>query len=156
MVTGFNHSGFVVQDLDVMVAFYRDTLGLTVVREADSIAPEGGDHTGFPLRPTEARIRWQVYLPEGEHLLELVHYRHPPSPEGHLRRNQLGAGHVCFNVDDLPRFYDDLRSKGVEFVTAAQVQETRIHHPRPPHGASATPGTPEGNWLEFIGPEGGS
>ena len=48
MVTGFNHSGFVVQDLDVMVAFYRDTLGLTVVREADSIAPEGGDHTGFP------------------------------------------------------------------------------------------------------------
>ena len=120
MVTGFNHSGFVVQDLDVMVAFYRDTLGLTVVREADSIAPEGGDHTGFP----GARRRLVfVGKPEGEHLLELVHYRHPPSPEGHLRRNQLGAGHVCFNVD-LPRPSSkgvlrrpSLQGPEVEFVT---------------------------------------
>ena len=148
MVTGFNHSGFVVQDIDVMVAFYRDTLGLTVVREADSIAPEGGDHTGFP----GARRRLVfVGKPEGEHLLELVHYRHPPSPEGHLRRNQLGAGHVCFNVDDLPRFYDDLRSKGVEFVTPPKFRDsddgarTGVCYAR----------DPEGNWLEFIGPEGG-
>ena len=126
MVTGFNHSGFVVRDIDVMTAFYRDTLGLTVVREADSIAPEG-DHTGFP----GARRRLVfVGKPEGEHLLELVHYRHPPSPEGHLRRNQLGAAHVCFNVDDLPRFYDDLRSKGVEFVTPPKFRDSDDGAPR--------------------------
>ena len=124
MVTGFNHSGFVVQDLDVMVAFYRDTLGLTVVREADSIAPEGGDHTGFP----GARRRLVfVGKPEGEHLLELV------------------------NVDDLPRFYDDLRSRGVEFVTPPKFRDSDDG----PRTGVCYAQDPEGNWLEFIGPEGG-
>ena len=27
MITGFNHSGFVVKDIEKMVAFYRDSLG---------------------------------------------------------------------------------------------------------------------------------
>ena len=31
MVTGFNHSGFVVRDIEKMVEFYRDALGLTVI-----------------------------------------------------------------------------------------------------------------------------
>ena len=38
MITGFNHSGFVVKDIEAMVAFYRDTLGLSVMREVDSVA----------------------------------------------------------------------------------------------------------------------
>ena len=48
MVTGFNHSGFVVNDIDKMVAFYKDALGLRVEREVDSKAPDTGDHTGIP------------------------------------------------------------------------------------------------------------
>ena len=48
MVTGFNHSGFVVRDMDKMVSFYRDDLGLVVVREVESIAPPEGNHTGIP------------------------------------------------------------------------------------------------------------
>ena len=48
MVTGFNHSGVVVDDLDAMIAFYTDVLGLEVLREVESIAPPGGDHTGIP------------------------------------------------------------------------------------------------------------
>jgi len=48
MITGFNHSGFVVRDLDKMVSFYRDDLGLQIEREIDSRAPETGDHTGIP------------------------------------------------------------------------------------------------------------
>ena len=146
MVTGFNHSGFVVQDIETMVAFYRDTLGLSVVREADSVAPQEGDHTGFP---GAQRTLVFVAKPEGEHMLELVHYRNPPSPEGHLQRNQLGAAHVCFNIDDLIRFYDDLSAKGVEFVTPPKFRDTEdggrvgVCYAR----------DPEGNWLEFIGPD---
>ena len=33
MITGFNHSGFVVKDLEKMVSFYRDDLGLEIERE---------------------------------------------------------------------------------------------------------------------------
>ena len=36
MIKGFFHSGLVVKDMDKMVAFYRDALGLSVLREAHS------------------------------------------------------------------------------------------------------------------------
>ena len=47
MVTGFNHSGLVVKNIKEMVAFYKDVLGLSVIRESKSVAPVEGDHTGF-------------------------------------------------------------------------------------------------------------
>ena len=93
MITGFNHSGFVVKDIDMMVEFYRDTLGLEVMREVDSVAPPEGDHTGIP---GARRTLVFVGKPDGEHVLELVHFIDPPSPEGHLDRHQLGAAHICF------------------------------------------------------------
>ena len=40
MIKGFNHSGFVVRDLEKMVSFYRDDLGLEIEKEIDSKAPE--------------------------------------------------------------------------------------------------------------------
>ncbi len=143
MITGFNHSGFVVRDIEAMVAFYRDVLGLSVVREVESNAPPAGDHTGIP-----GAQRYLVFVgaPAGEHLLELVHYRQPPSPEGHLRRNQLGAAHVAFNVRDIRQLYAELSAKGVRFVTPPVMREG-------PGGALhgiCYAQDPEGNWLEFL------
>ena len=48
-----------------MVAFYRDTLGLSVMREVDSVE---GDHTGIP---GARRTLVFVGKPEGEHALGL-------------------------------------------------------------------------------------
>ena len=143
MVTGFNHSGFVIKDLDVMVAFYRDALGLTVVRDVDSVAPPTGDHTGIP-----GAVRRLVFVgkPEGDHVLELVHFIEPPSPDGHLDRRQLGAAHVCFNTDDLQGLYDRLLDEGIKFVTPPIFRDV--------DGGGRTgicyAQDPEGNWLEFI------
>jgi catechol 2,3-dioxygenase-like lactoylglutathione lyase family enzyme len=145
VITGFNHSGFVVNDIEGMVAFYRDVLGLEVQREIDSLAPPEGDHTGIP-----GAHRTLVFVGSqgSEHALELVHFIEPPSPDGHLDRHQLGAAHVCFNVDDLADLHARLTARGVRFVT-------------PPIFRNLTGGgrtgicyaqDPEGNWLEFIQP----
>ena len=145
MVTGFNHSGFVVQDIDKMVAFYRDDLGLRVEREVDSKAPETGDHTGIP-----GAHRTLVFVAsDGEHSLELVYYIHPGSPEGHLKRNQLGAAHVCFNVDDLEKLHKDLVAKGITFVTDPIFTD----NPDGSRRGICYCQDPEGNWLEFIQPK---
>lgn len=145
MITGFNHSGFVVRDMDVMVEFYRDLLGLTVLREIDSVAPAAGDHTGIP-----GAHRALIFFgaPDGGHQLELVQWLTPPSPGGHLERNQLGAAHVCFNVDNLAALHAELSGRGVRFVTLP------IFRPRPDGGVSGIcyAQDPEGNWLEFIQP----
>ena len=143
MVTSFNHSGVVVEDMDVVLGFYVGLLGLEVVREVDSIAPPTGDHTGIPGARRKLVF---VGVPGGDHLLELVHYVDPPSPEGHLERYQLGAAHVCFNVEGLEKLHADLSEAGVPFVTPPIFRET-------PDGGRAGVcyvKDPEGNWVEFI------
>ena len=42
MITGFNHTGAVVRDLDKLVRFYTEDIGLDVLLEVDSVAPPGG------------------------------------------------------------------------------------------------------------------
>jgi glyoxylase I family protein len=143
MVTSFNHSGVVVEDLDAVLGFYVGLLGLEVVRELDSIAPPTGDHTGIPGARRKLVF---VGVPGRDHLLELVHYFDPPSPDGHLERYQLGAAHVCFNVEGLEKLHADLSSSGVPFVTPPIFRET-------PDGGRAGvcyAQDPEGNWVEFI------
>jgi catechol 2,3-dioxygenase-like lactoylglutathione lyase family enzyme len=145
MITGFNHSGFVVKDIDKMVAFYRDLLGLTVLRDVDSKAPPEGDHTGIP-----GAHRTLVFVgkTDGDHALELVHFIEPASPPGHLDRHQLGAAHVCFNVDDLEELHEELEAQGVRFVTDP------IFRVLPGGGRFGIcyAQDPEGNYLEFIQP----
>ena len=143
MVTGFNHSGFVVKDLERMVTFYRDSLGLEVLREVDSVAPPEGDHTGIP-----GARRGLVFMgkPGGEHVLELVRFIEPTSPQGHLERNQLGAAHVCLNVDGLQQLYERLSQEGVRFVTAPKFKDG----PNGTRTGLCYAQDPEGNWLEFV------
>ena len=112
MITGFNHSGFVVKNLEKMVSFYRDDLGLK----------------------------------GGEHALELVYFIHPKSPSGHLDRNQLGASHICFNVEKIEELYENLLSKGIKFVTPPIMSVTEDGKEK----GICYCQDPEGNWIEFI------
>ena len=144
MVTGFNHSGFVVKDIEKMVDFYRDALGLTVMREVNSVAPPEGDHTGIP---GARRTLVFVGKAEGAHVLELVQFDDPPSPESERpRNNHLGAAHVCFNVDDLEKLHGDLTARGIEFVTPPKFRQS----PDGGRRGVCYARDPEGNYLEFI------
>ena len=78
---------------DKMIHFYRDVLGLEILSESDNLAPPEGNHTGIP-----GAHRYLVFVgkQDSTHRLELVHFIEPPSPSGHLERNQLGASHVLY------------------------------------------------------------
>ena len=144
MVTGFNHSGFVVKDIEKMVEFYRDALGLTVMREVNSVAPPEGDHTGVP---GARRTLVFVGVAEGEHVLELVQFDDPQSPDsGRPLNYHLGAAHVCFNVENLEKLHQDLTARGIEFVTEPKFRET----PEGGRRGICYARDPEGNYLEFI------
>ena len=144
MINGLSHTGLVVRDIEKQIVFYRDIIGLEVVREKNTIAPITGDHTAIP----NARRRL-VFLGKAnsEHKLELVYYSDPQSPEGQPNdRHQVNAIHICFDVEDSEQLYKELLSKGVKFLT-------------PPKLIKGTEGSgasicyaqdPEGNWLEFI------
>ena len=80
-----------VKDIDTAVAFYRDTLGLPFLFQADTLAffDCGG-------------VRLLVDIAEGEE------FAHPGSV-------------LYFRVDDIQAAYEDLRGRGVEFVSEPHV-----------------------------------
>ena len=138
-----HHTGIVVSDLDQMVAFYSEQLGMTVKGRLESVAPAEGNHTGVP-----AAKRTLVFLADSQqdgHLMELVHYHEPKATEGHLDKLQLGVMHICFHVDDVQEQYERLQRAGVRFETppkysGAGDDRLGIVYAR----------DPEGNWLEFL------
>ena len=141
MIHGFHHTGLVVNDLDQMVHFYTQELGLQLLKEIDSIAPPEGDHTGFPA----ARRKLVFVGFDNDHQIELVKYIDPPSEDAHFDRHELGALHICFRVSELAALHARLQAKGVRFVTDPKFKDLD----------GKTVGVvyardPEGNWLEFI------
>lgn len=141
MIQGFHHTGIVVRDLDLMVEFYTEQIGLKFLHELESVAPPEGNHTGIP-----GARRKLVFLGfQGDHQIELVHYIDPPSPPGGHESHQLNATHICFVVDDLAAEYERLKRAGVTFLTEPKFSVVDGSRVGVIYGQD-----PEGNWIEFI------
>jgi methylmalonyl-CoA/ethylmalonyl-CoA epimerase len=96
-----HHVAYIVRDIDASLAFYRDTLGLTV---------------GLVL-PIESDEVIVAFLDVGETKIELVQ---PTSDETGVARflEKKGEGfhHVCFETPDVDERLADLASNGVEII----------------------------------------
>ncbi len=142
MITGFNHTGFVVRDIERMTAFYRDVLGLVVQFEAEVEGEFISKLMGFP--DTRARITFLERAGE-KHVVELLQHLTRGGGDGHCARNDAGAAHLCLSVDDLESTYTELSGKGVRFVNPPATGDS----PMGPIKLCLAQ-DPEGNWLEFI------
>ena len=100
-LTGLHHLTAIVHDLDRTTAFYRDVLGLTLVREGTSDDDPGIRHFWFALGD-----------PSAGHLISFLEY--PSMPAG-----TVGAGSVQHfaviveSADEQVAWRDYLRSRGV-------------------------------------------
>src|SRR5438067_7286262 len=93
------HIGIAVRDLDAILPFYRDILGLETVPLDDS---DG------------ARI---VGLAAGDSLVELLESPDPASPIGKFVASRgPGIHHICFAVDDLDRPLERRRTARVRLI----------------------------------------
>ncbi|WP_248896510.1 VOC family protein [Haloplanus halobius] len=131
-----HHFGVTVTDLDRMVEFYRDSLGLgpcnrfTVSGTAFAEAVDVAGATG----------RF-AHVDAGGARIELVEYDPEGADAAAERVNQPGAKHLGLAVDDLDTFYADL-DPSVATLSEPQTTEsgTRILFVR----------DPEGNLVEFL------
>ena len=102
MITGMNHTGFVVADLDRSVDFYNEVVGLQVVarRERDG----GPISQVLDYEKTSIKVALLGIDGEDGHILELLEYVNPVSTERPTNeRAVLGASHLAFNVTDIAR-----------------------------------------------------
>lgn len=119
-IKGVHHTGLVVRDLDRSIYFYHDLLGLPFANEpspwfAGPVLEQG-------VRVPNGSLR-QVSLWCGPSaMVELIEYRDLSAPMTEpYPNNTLGAGHLCFQVDDIRAAKAELESKGVEFYSEINV-----------------------------------
>ena len=143
MLKSFYHTGFVVEDLERSVAFYADVLGMRIATRMERQGETINQILGFP----NAHIKGAFLDKEGGHQLELLQYISPPSGVVRVNRNDLGASHLAFFVEDLDRFYQETSQRGLTYVnspTSLTDESGKVLR------KVAYSQDPDGNWLEFI------
>lgn len=118
-IKAVHHTGLVVRDLDRSIYFYHDLLGLPFANEPSPWF--SGPVLEQGVRVPNGSLR-QVSLWCGDAMVELIEYRELSAPMTEpYPNNTLGAGHLCFLVDDIHATKAELESKGVEFYSDVNV-----------------------------------
>jgi lactoylglutathione lyase len=110
-----DHVTVMVDDLDRSLAFYRDILGLKVITWVAHDGPEISTMVGLPnVKMREARM---VAPQTGNMIIDLIEWVAPKGGKNAANVNDAATAHVAFGVEDIDVVYEDLKSKGVKFVS---------------------------------------
>lgn len=117
-IVGTAHVGVCVADVEEAVAWYRDTLGMTVlsppylVEGADIERDMGEMIPGVKLKGAI------VGFDRSDHVLELIEYPAHPRPTRKRSLTDTGISHFGLVCDDLSATRAELEQKGVRFLTS--------------------------------------
>ena len=96
-VFGFNHTAFIVSDLDRTIGFFKELLGFELTSRASRDKKAIQDMTGLEAVDIEV-----AYLRGYGHWIELIRYLEPAERGGGLPKiYQDGAGHIALDVDNV-------------------------------------------------------
>lgn len=116
MIKRLEHVALSVSDMDKSLAFYRDLLGMTVLRDLEPGL--GGTKLGIVVGMPDCSARI-VHLDMGGTMLELFQYIQPkgkPLPDVHKQADN-GFTHIGLSSDDVRGDYQRLKDAGVDFIS---------------------------------------
>lgn len=112
-LTEIHHIGLTVENIETSVRFYRDILGLTLIRRREVNADYVGRQTGYPgVILSVASFKATL---ESSQSIEMVQYRNYVSEKSDTSTNRPGNTHLCFQTTDLRSAFEDLRAHDVRF-----------------------------------------
>ena len=123
-ITRVDHVGIAVKNLDEMVKFYTETLGLKA----------NGNETVEEQKVTVA------FMPVGDSELELLESTTDDGPIARfIEKNGEGVQHIALRVDDIDAALAELKEKGVRLIDetpryGAGGARIAFLHPKSTHG----------------------
>ena len=116
MIKEIRHIGIVVNNMENSLKFYRDLLGLKIIRDMD----EHGNYIDNMLSLDNVQVRTiKMSADIGNTLIELLDFK---SHNDNEIRNfyTIGASHVALTVDNLDDLYKHLSENNVKFNAPPQ------------------------------------
>jgi catechol 2,3-dioxygenase-like lactoylglutathione lyase family enzyme len=140
-MTGVDHIGFTVPDLDQARAFLVDVLGCEYLYSLGPFIHEDTDWMAEHLNchPRTVMRRNSFFRCGGQAIFEVFHYEAPDQNPVPPRNSDVGGHHVALYVDDLDAAVAYLREQGVQVLGEP----------------TASSGAHEGQrWVYFLSPWG--
>ncbi|MBY3537524.1 VOC family protein [Rhizobium laguerreae] len=144
-----NHVGIVVSDLASSIKFYEALTG-TKIENVDQI---GGPRMAAVQGMEKVLIKYaNVHLDNLN--IDLLQYDEPKPKTASYQGNDIGAMHLCFEVDDLDAVYRRMKDAGLEFSGEPIIFEDGDGLKKGAGTAVAYFDDPDGTHLEIIAPKG--
>ena len=105
-----HHHGFTVSDAERSITFYRDLLGLELVRVS-----ERRDLPSYDRMLGHDNVVLKIAIlrhPVNDFILELVEYKNPVGRKRELDNPFIGSSHLAFEVDDVDVVYELFQDTG--------------------------------------------
>lgn len=121
MIGSIAHVGITVRDMEKSILFYRDVLGLELVGDMKMQGIETERLTqikGAKLRVVYFNSNKDLKAPPIE-LIEFIGNKENNKP--YEKISNSGISEICFYVDDIDKIYQNLKEKGVEFLSSPQL-----------------------------------
>ena len=138
MVTGFEHVGIQVRDVERSSRFYEEHLGFKLLSRSSRSEPYVQRVVGY--HPDVTLEIAYLEIPGSNVCLEILEYRGvPKSPVDPATANP-GTAHFSLFVDNLDEMYKRLTAHGVKFVsevqtsTAGPIKGSRVVYMMDPDG----------------------
>jgi catechol 2,3-dioxygenase-like lactoylglutathione lyase family enzyme len=120
-IVAIDHVSFTVSDLEESNAFFAK-LGFEPVKRYISSGPAADEGTG--TENADVDISWLSH-PQAELKLELLRYQNEPTGRA-AHNSQVGAAHLCLQVEDVSGQYQRLDAEGVNFVSAPHTDASGV------------------------------
>ncbi|MCS5735615.1 VOC family protein [Herbiconiux daphne] len=121
ILEGVHHVGITVRDLERSRDWYTRMFDLT----PDAINHGSGPELAQGVQVTDAELTFSM-LRIGSTRIEFLEYQVPVGDDFDRRNCDVGATHVCFEVDDIEGAVADLTAKGAVF-SSSPIEITEGH-----------------------------
>jgi catechol 2,3-dioxygenase-like lactoylglutathione lyase family enzyme len=104
-----HHVGIPVSDIEASINWYTTVIGAT---DTGIRGGGGGKELSEAVGVENAEVA-AAFLKVGDMIIELIEYKTPESSPHHINNNDIGALHLCFQVDDIYEAQKKLGDAGV-------------------------------------------
>ena len=105
------HVGITVTNMESSLKFYKDILGLKIVRIMD----ESGQYIDNMLNMPNVKVKTvKMSVNDGSTLIELLEFKSHPNKPSNMEISRIGTSHLALTVYDLQKCYDDLSKHGIK------------------------------------------
>jgi catechol 2,3-dioxygenase-like lactoylglutathione lyase family enzyme len=135
MIKGIHHASFTISNMERSVAFYRDVLGMEVLWDSFEAGVKYKGEVSDNITGCPGTEQHLVFMGIKGDFLELVEYMPGGKSLEDHKASDVGAGHVCFQTDDIQALYDKLlEHNAVVHCTPQKGMSNRVMYFRDPDG----------------------